>query len=472
SLGLAPARPPLSARTAAAAHRALLETAAPPSVLVDETNRVLHLSETAGRYLQPSGGPLTSDVTDLVRQEMRVELRSALHRAFERGEATLTAAIPVKFNGAAHPVHLQIRPQIDSRHEKEIKRALIFFIEGTADRLGGAIVGAEERSSENVNQLRLELELAQARLRTVREESEGANEELRAANEELQSINEEYRSTAEELETSKEELQSINEEFQTVNSELKLKLEAVSHANSDLQNLMAAMDFGTLFLDTNLKIKRFTARLTDLFSVTPGDEGRPITDFTNQLDYDGLLADVQAVLADLVPIEREIRTRKGGWYLLRIRPYRTLKDKIDGVVATFVDITERRQLEDALRNSEERLRQEMRLVELSRAPIFVWELDAGIVLQWNPGSEELYGYSSEEALGKNRDAILRSTVPGSSLAAVKEVLLREGKWKGEIRQIARDGRKVVVESHLELIQTGGRRVVLESVRDISSAKIE
>jgi len=148
---------------------------------------------------------------------------------------------------------------------------------------------------------------------------------------------------------------------------------------------MAAMDFGTLFLDPSLRIKRFTPKLADLFSITPGDVSRPITDFTHQLDYDGLVADTRTVLDDLVPIEREIRSRKGGWYLVRIRPYRTIDDKIDGVVATLIDATERRQMEDALRTSEEKLAREMRLVELSRTPIFVWELDGGI-LQWSNGT--------------------------------------------------------------------------------------
>jgi len=220
---------------------------------------------------------------------------------------------------------------------------------------GKPIPKGADANNATVAQLRQELELAQGRLRTMREESEAADEELRAADEELQSLNEEYRSTAKELETSKEELQSINEELQTVNSELKLKLETVSRANSDLQNLMAAMDFGTLFLDPTLRIKRFTPRLTDLFSITPGDVGRPITDFTHQLDYDGLAADARAVLDDLVPIEREIRSHKDGWYLARIRPYRTVDDKIDGVVATFIDVSERRQMEDALRTANEKL---------------------------------------------------------------------------------------------------------------------
>jgi two-component system CheB/CheR fusion protein len=353
-LGAAVVPAPISARTAQTAHREALELTAPPSALVDPGNRVLHLSENAGRYLQPSAGPLTTDITDLVRQELRFELRSALHRAFDKGETTFSSAISVRFNGHTHPVYMQVRPQTGEPPKKDIRRAVIFFLEGLPDS-GKPAPQGDGHGNETVNQLRGELEMAQGRLRTMREESEAANEELRAANEELQSINEEYRSTAEELETSKEELQSINEELQTVNSELKLKLETVSRANSDLQNLMAAMDFGTLFLDPGLRIKRFTPRLSDLFSITPGDVGRPITDFTHQLAYDGLVADAGAVLDHLTPIEREIRSHNGGWYLARLRPYRTVDDKIDGVVATFIDVTERRQMEEALRTARENL---------------------------------------------------------------------------------------------------------------------
>jgi two-component system CheB/CheR fusion protein len=346
--------PPLQMRSAQAAHREALELIAPPSVLVDQAGRVLNLSEQAGRYFQPSAGPLTSDIADLVRPELRFELRSAVHRALERGEASLSPPIPVKFNGSAQPVYLHVKPQIPENHDKDTKRAIVFFLEGKADKRQPSAQAAEQ-SDEAMRQLREELDLAQSQLRAMREEAEATNEELRAANEELQSINEEYRSTAEELETSKEELQSINEELQTVNSELKLKLESASRTNSDLQNLIAAMDFGTLFLDTSLRIRRFTPRLTELFSILPADIGRPITDFTNRLDYDGLVDDARKVLADLTPLKREIRSRKGGWYLVRIRPYRTVEDKIDGVVATFVDVTERRQMESDLHDANEQL---------------------------------------------------------------------------------------------------------------------
>jgi two-component system CheB/CheR fusion protein len=340
---------PTAAFNDAMAHRRALEKFAPPSILVDETHRLVHLSDNAGRFLQPSGGSLTGDVVDLVRTELRFELRSALHRIFEQQASTLSLPISVRFNGAAHRVLIQVKAA-DSNELGEAQTAVVMFIEG--DEMEESRAASDHPTDETVRRLTQELEMTQARLRTVREESEAANEELRAANEELQSINEEYRSTSEELETSKEELQSINEELQTVNSELKLKLEAISRAHSDLQNLMAATDLGTLFLDSSLRIKRFTDRVTELFSITPADEGRPITDFAHQLEYDGLVKDTRAVLTDLAPIRREVESRAGKWYDMRIRPYRTVEDKIDGVVITFVYISDIRQVDAALSESE------------------------------------------------------------------------------------------------------------------------
>src|SRR5262249_8404093 len=271
-----------------------------------------------------------------------------------------------------------------------------------------------------------------------------------AANEELQSINEEYRSTSEELETSKEELQSINEELQTANTELKLKLEAISRAHSDLQNLLAATDFGTLFLDSNLRIKRFTVRATDLFSITPSDEGRPISDFSHQLEYDELIQDTRRVLSDLVPIRKEIHSRNNLWYDMRMRPYRTVDNKIDGVVITFVDRTERRQTEQALRDSERQLRQLKRLVEVARAAILVWEFGGGI-LEWNRGCEELYGYTREEAAGKRKDELLKTQVPGlSSYQELLNKLREKGLWSGELLHHTKDGRGLTVEAVMQV----------------------
>ena len=323
----------------AAAHRHAIEKLAPPSIMVDAAHRVLHLSENAGRYIQPAGGPLNNDVAELVRPELRFELRSALHRAFEQRQPTLSLPILAGFNGSPRRVHLWVNPVLDEQ-DGEPRKAVVMFIEG---ELIGKILSPGDRqqtTDETVRRLAEELDLAQERLRTVRQEAESANEELRAANEELQSINEEYRSTSEELETSKEELQSINEELTTVNAELKVKLDTISRAHSDLLNLMAATDFGTLFLDPGLRIKLFTEHVTDMFSITKLDEGRRITDFSHELEYDDLIKDIRSVLASLVPIRHEIRHRDGRWFDVRLRPYRTLEDKIDGVVITFVDVSD------------------------------------------------------------------------------------------------------------------------------------
>jgi two-component system CheB/CheR fusion protein len=343
-LPLAQTANPTVALSEAAAHRRAIEQSAPPSILVDDAHRVLHLSDNAGRYLLLSGGPLSADLADLVRPELRFETRSGLHRAFEQRRPVLTLPVRVSFNGTGSPVQLYIKPLQEAG---AWRRSVIIFLEGEA--IGETFSDEQHDTDEMSRRLKEELELTQQRLRTMREDSDAANEELRASNEELQSINEEYRSTSEELETSKEELQSMNEELSTVNAELKNKLELISRANSDLQNLLAATDFGTLFLDSSLNIKRFTDQVRELFSITTGDEGRPITDFAYKLEYDDLIKDARVVIAKLTPMRREVRSRNGRWYDLRMRPYRTVDDKIDGVVITFVDVTDRKLMEERLK---------------------------------------------------------------------------------------------------------------------------
>jgi two-component system, chemotaxis family, CheB/CheR fusion protein len=448
---------PSVALSEAALHRRVLEKVAPPSILVDDTHRVIHLSENAGRYLQPSGGSLSGDVVDLSRPELRFELRSALHRLFEQRQPSLSLPIMVRFNGAPHRVHLQVAGVTDST---EAPRALVMFIEGEA--VDETVISAEPEQATNeiVRRVRQELELTQSRLRTVREESDASNEELRAANEELQSVNEEYRSTSEELETSKEELQSINEELQTVNTELKVKVEAISRANSDLENLLAATDFATLFLDSNMRIKRFTDRTTDLFSITPSDEGRPISDFSHQLDYDELIQDTRKVLSDLVLIQREVHGRNDFWYDMRMRPYRTVDNKIDGVVITFVDITKRRRVEQLLRRQADLLNQ-------SHDAIFTWKIGGGITF-WSRGAERLYGYTAEEAIGRISHELLRTRSSVSN--EEREVQTAQGSWYGELSHTTRDGREIVVESRHVRVSYDGELYALETNRDITERK--
>ncbi len=186
----------------------------------------------------------------------------------------------------------------------------------------------------------------------------------------MQAINEELRSTAEELETSKEELQSVNEELTTVNQELKIKIEELSQANNDLLNLMNSTDIGTVFLDRTLRVKLFTPRARDIFNLIPADVGRPLSDITSKLDGAGLAAEAEYVLDHLSPVEREVRAGDGDWYLMRLLPYRTSEDRIEGVVLTFLDITERKRAEESLRETRKSLE-----FALEAAALGVWDMD-------------------------------------------------------------------------------------------------
>ena len=327
-----------------ASHASALEASAPPSALVDAEHTVLHLSPTAGRFILLSAGPLTGRLPSIVRSELRLDLKLALDRVFETGQPTITRLIDVQIDGVVRRTSLHITPAPPKGGSAP--RAIVYFL----DNGPGRPVANEEPAPplDELRHLHSELKVAQEAELAGRIRHESTVQELRASNEELQSLNEEYRSTAEELETSKEELQSINEELQTVNAELKSKLSIISAAHNDLQNLTAASEIGTLFLDADLRIRMFTPRVAEVINITEADVGRPITNFTHQFAYDGLEADVRQVLRDLLATDKEIRTINGRWFLVRVRTYRTTEGKVEGVVATFDDITERRAAEEVL----------------------------------------------------------------------------------------------------------------------------
>jgi two-component system CheB/CheR fusion protein len=271
---------PVAVRSPVEIHVAALEAAAPPSVVVDERWNVIHVSSSASRFFQQSGGPLARRITELVRPELRDELHALLHRATEQQTPQLSTFVAVTFNGAPHRVALlgQPRAQSDSRPAD----VLVTFLDA-GDVTSESVPPEPDDPNGQIREVRKQLQQAERRIETMRDEHSLTNEDLRAANEELQSLNEEYRSTTEELETSKEELQSINEELQTVNQELKLKLEEVSRAHSDLENLIAAADVAILFLDSALRIKRFTPQLGLIFNIKKRDLDRPISDLTHTL---------------------------------------------------------------------------------------------------------------------------------------------------------------------------------------------
>lgn len=401
-------------------HQKMLEFYAPPSILVGPDDKVVHLSDHAGRYLVPPGGEITTTAYKLVREELRLELRTALQAARQSGTSTDSPAISVRFNGYTHPVVMHVRPSLSSDREGF---ALVIFDERESDSQGAdpangvpGVLNAEDGG--RVQELERELAVARQRAQKLVEEYETSREEMQASAEEMQSTNEELRSTMEELETSKEELQSINEELQTVNQENRHKVEELAQLSSDLQNLLSATDIATLFLDRDLRILRFTLKLAELFNIRVQDRGRPISDLTHRLGPINLRADAEAVLSRLIPVEREVRHENGQWFLTRVLPYRSNEDRILGVVITFVDITARRNAEESLRANEERLR---RMTSVDVVGVLIFD-DNGTLIDSNNAFEQMSGYSREDIV--SRRLTRRTMTPPEYVAISEEQLAR------------------------------------------------
>ena len=332
-------------------HQQLVEEYGPPSLVVNSAEEVVHLSERAGRFLKRRGGEPTHKLLDMAQGELRLELRRLLRAALRTGQPAEALGVAVELDGVPRRINVSARPlrRGTSDDTAGSNYALILFDEARSTPAPAQMearkrVSAPARADET-EQLRAELETTKRLLGTMAEEHDTTIEALRATNEELQSISEEQRAVAEELETSKEELQSINEELRTLNQEHRTRNEELAQVNADLLNLIDSTSIGTLFLDRQLCIRRYTPTIVQLFNVVPADRGRPLADLTHRLEYAGLLDDARAVLSTLVPTEREIGTTRKRWFTMRITPYRSVDDRIDGVVLTFTDTTERRRAE-------------------------------------------------------------------------------------------------------------------------------
>lgn len=352
--------------TSAETHLRLLEEFAPPSVLVNDEHELIHLSDRAGRYLQFAGGEPSQNLLRLVRPELRIELHSALYQAADLRVPVDARGLRVRVDDHVVTVDVHVRPVIGDG-EPARGYFLVLFEEVRDD--GGEIPTASVPLKEGgaARQLEEEVHRVKVQLRAAVERHETQSEELRASNEELQAMNEELRSSAEELETSREELQSLNEELRTVNQELKIKVEEQAQVADDMQNLINSTDVGTIFLDRQLRLKMFTPSVRELFHFIPSDLGRPLSDLRTSLVGVDLSADIDHVLDKLERVDREIETQDTHWHLVRIVPYRTVDDRIDGVVLTFVDITTRKKAEDVLRATGDRLREAQGNLELQVA---------------------------------------------------------------------------------------------------------
>ena len=413
---------------------ALLQQIAPAGALVNGEGNILYLHGRTGLYLELAPGETgINNILKMAREGLRRELTIALHKAVATKELVRRPGLRVKTNGDFTPVNLTIRPMAANLTATTGEPLYLVILEEApaldlasvppsaavpagAETSGPGTVEADAR----VVALQQELHSKEEYLQTANEELETSNEELKSSNEEMQSVNEELQSTNEELETSKEELQSVNEELATVNSELQTKVLDLSRANNDMNNLLAGTGIATIFVDHQLRILRFTPTATEIINLIQSDLGRPVGHIvSNLVGYDRLLADAQAVLDTLTSKEVDVQTRSDRWYKMRIRPYRTLDNVIEGAVITFVDITEMKQAQEALRQANDLLRLAV-IVHDAYDAITLQDLH-GRILAWNPGAVRMYGWSEAEALEMNvRDRIPKTCKP-DELAVIHQL---------------------------------------------------
>ncbi len=446
------------------AERALLRQYAPASAVINGRGDILFFHGRTGRYLEPAPGEANVNILHMAREGLRRELTTTLRKMALQKEPVHCPGLRVKTNGDFTRVNLTVRPMEAILGEGAAPGLLLVTFEdapppeqaeGKAD--GAPATDTDARIAALEQELRAKEEYLQTTLEemeTSGEELKSTNEEMQSVNEELQSSNEELQSSNEELETSKEELQSVNEELATVNAELQTKVTDLSRTNNDMNNLMAGTGVGTVFVDHQLLIQRFTPAATQAINLIIGDVGRPVGHIATNLEgYESLTEDARAVLDSLIPREVEVKTKKGVWYLMRIMPYRTLENVIEGAVIIFVDITARKLAEEARYRSEERTREALReaeglrrlavLARDSRNAVTAHDIE-GRILAWNPGAERMYGYSEDEALAMN----LRDLIPENrreELAAMTWRLAQSGMPEPfRAQRIAKDGRIVEV----------------------------
>lgn len=337
-------------------EKEVLEYYSPPCVLINEKFNILYFHGNTQKYLRPPTGEPIFNILNMVNRNLEYQLSATLHRTLKDRKETVTE-VRLQEEGKPLVFDLIVKPFFE-HSAREGMLLLIFneksnLMDSGEPRKRGKVATEEVRRLATLEQ---ELQSTKEYLQTTIEELQTSNEELKSANEELQSANEELQSTNEELETSKEELQSTNEELTTVNSELQNKVDELARSNNDLSNLLASTEIGTIFLDTGLRIKRFTPSVTKIFNLIKSDFNRPLSDITTTIVGENLYRDAQNVLDTLHTKEAEVKTQSGNRYAMKVMPYRTVDNVIDGVVLTFSDITGIRKTEEMLEESEDKYR--------------------------------------------------------------------------------------------------------------------
>lgn len=327
------------------ADELVLRHYAPPTVLVNDKGDILYISGRTGKYLEPAAGKANWNLFAMAREGIRNELFGAFQKALRKKEHVCICGLRPEGVAEGRGVNVRIHCIEDGGELQGL--VSVVFDEVVLPAAGKS--GTRSATEPRFKEMQRELDEAREDARLTRESMQATQEELRSANEEMQSTNEEMQSTNEELMTSKEEMQSLNEELQTVNAELQAKVDEHTRTSSDMKNLLDSTDIATVFLDNDLKVRLYTESATKIIKLIPGDCGRPITDLSSHLSYPELEADICEVLRKLLSVEKSVSTKDGSWFSVRIMPYRTINNQIDGVVITFADITAAKRLEAELR---------------------------------------------------------------------------------------------------------------------------
>ncbi len=335
---------------------ALLEKFGPPTAVVDANERIVYFHGDPDPYLQQPTGESTQHLLELVRAPYRAAVRSALRQAIAEKRAVTEQINPSQGTG---PLEITAGPLKQSRPPEHFHVSFTRLASGGPREASAPAHSVRPLSAasrpEAESALEEEVRILRRELQASVDAFEAGNEALKASNEEVTSVNEELQSSNEELETSKEELQSLNEELTTVNAQLQNKVFELEALTSDLDNLLSSTDIAVIFLDTHLRVRRFTPAVSDLLQLIPADVGRPLADIAQKFTGGDLLGDAAQVLSKPTPLESEVASQSGRWYLRRTLPYRTESNRIEGVVLTFIDITARKLAERALATTQERL---------------------------------------------------------------------------------------------------------------------
>jgi len=328
---------------------------APAALLVSDKGEMLYFSGKTGKYLEPAVGKPNLNLFAMAREGIMKALSEAFYQSVRENRATTLKRVRIDAGRPAQYVDIVVQPLSEPLALKGMVLVVFRDVAAPHPSRRHALADASASEGQRIEAALQELQHAREDARSTREEMQTSQEELKTANEELQSTNEELQSTNEELTTSKEEMQSMNEELQTINNELQIKVAEVSRASNDMRNLLDSTEIAILFLDDALHVRRFTPSTSKIFKLIPGDAGRSITDIVCDLDYPGLGADALEVLRTLVFKETDVTAAGGRWFKVRIMPYRTHDNHIDGLVITFVDISASKKLEAELREAQARL---------------------------------------------------------------------------------------------------------------------